>query len=93
MSHELDDNIERRQHILARIRQCPKGVNVSRLQRIIMDMGYNLRGAKDKITEMRCGGYIKEQGGFWFDADTLSHTRRKEEGNGKVAKGSEQEVE
>jgi hypothetical protein len=95
MSHELDDNIERRQRILAKIRQNPRGVGVMKLTRIIMDMGYNLRGAKDKLKEMSYGGWIKEQNGFWFDADTLSHThaRRKEEGNGKVAKGSEQEVE
>lgn len=92
MSHELDDNIERRQRILAKIRQHPKGVGVMALTRIIMDMGYNLRGAKDKIREMSYGGWLKEQNGFWFDADSLSHARKREDGNGMVAKGSEQEV-
>jgi len=92
MSHELDDNIERRQRILAKIRQHAKGVSVLALTRIIMEMGYNLRGAKDKIREMSYGGWIKEQNGLWFDADSLSHARKREDGNGMVAKGSEQEV-
>ena len=91
MSHELDDNIERRQRILAKMRQYPRGVDLVALTRIIMDMGYNLRGAKDKIKELQYGGWIKEQNLRFFDADTLSHARKREEGKGMVAKGSGQE--
>jgi len=91
MSHELDDNIERRQHILAKMRQYPNGVTLNQLTRIIMEMGYNLRGAKDKIKELSYGQWIKEQNMHWFDADALARTRKREEGKGMVAKGSGQE--
>jgi hypothetical protein len=91
MSHELDDNIERRHRIIAKIRQHPKGVSLTTLTRIIMEMGYNLRGAKEKIKELSYGGWIREQNLLFYDAETLSHARRKEEGNGMVAKGSGQE--
>ncbi len=37
MSHELEDNIDRRKHILAKIRQYPKGVSSDELIRIIME--------------------------------------------------------
>lgn len=78
MSHELDDNIERRRRICAKVRQHPKGVSMTTLHRIIMDMGYNLRGAKDKIRELTYGGWIKEIDMRFFDAESLS--RKKEEG-------------
>ena len=91
MSHELDDNIERRLRIVAKLRQYPKGVDLTTLTRIIMEMGYNLRGAKDKIQELRYGAWIKEQNLRWFATDTLTHARKREEGSGMVAKGSGQE--
>jgi hypothetical protein len=89
MSHELDDNIERRERILAKIRQHPKGVNVTTLTRIIMEMGYNLRGAKEKIKELTYGGWVKEQNLCFYDARTLSHARRREEEKGEEGSGHE----
>lgn len=91
MSHELDDNIERRLHILAKIRQHQKGVNLTTLTRIIMEMGYNLRGAKEKIKELSYGGWIKEHNMMFFDAEVFARTRKRDEGKGMVAKGSEHE--
>lgn len=58
-----------------------------------MEMGYNLRGAKEKIRELTFGGWIKEKNLLFFDAETLSRTRKREEGKGMVAKGSGQEDE
>ncbi|MFX1521533.1 MAG: hypothetical protein ACFFCD_16620 [Promethearchaeota archaeon] len=81
MSHELEDNLERRKRILAKMRQYPKGLSLLALHRIIMDLGYNLRGAKDKVKELHYGGKIREQNGLWFDAETLSRTCKREEGS------------
>ena len=93
MSHELDDNIERRRRICAKVRQHPRGVTMTALTRIIMEMGYNLRGAKEKIKELTYGGWIKEKDLMFFDAEALPHKRKKEEGKGMVTKGSGQEDE
>lgn len=93
MSHELDDNIERRRRICAKVRQHSRGVTMTALTRIIMEMGYNLRGAKEKIRELNYGGWIKEKDLLFFDAEELSHKHKREEGKGMVAKGSEQEDE
>lgn len=91
MSHELDDNIERREHILAKIRQYPQGVSVDQLTKIIMEIGYNLRGAKEKIRELKFMGYIKPHGPTRLIAKSLdaegsvTHTRTREK-KGKVEK-------
>jgi hypothetical protein len=87
MSHELEDNKERRQHILAKMRQYPRGLSYQKLVAMIMEMGYNLRGAKEKVKELSFMGYIKERNLYWFDADTL----KREEGRSKVKQGSVQE--
>jgi enoyl reductase-like protein len=94
LSHELDDNKERRQRILALMRQHPEGLSLQKLKAIIMDeLGYNLRGASDKVKEMSFMGVIKEKDFRWFATDTLaqSRTRKKEEGRGRVTKASVQE--
>ena len=52
MSHELLENIDRRKRILAKVRQYPNGVSHKKLMQIVMDMGYNFRGAKEKIREL-----------------------------------------
>jgi hypothetical protein len=87
MSHELEDNLERRAHILAKMRQHGRRVPLLTLHRIIMDMGYNLRGAKEKVRELHHHGDIKEQNGYWIPADAL----KREEGRRKVKQGSVQE--
>ena len=70
VSHELDDNLERRERILAKMRQHPKGLSLLALHRIIMDMGYNLRGAKDKVKELHYRGKITtDDKGYWLPAD------------------------
>jgi polysaccharide deacetylase 2 family uncharacterized protein YibQ len=74
MSHELEDNQERRRHILAKMRQYPRGASYQRLVTVIMEMGYNLRGAKEKVKELQFMGYIKERNLYWFDAETLAHS-------------------
>ena len=88
MSHELEDNKERRRHIIAKMRQNPRGLPLQKLTAMIMDeFGYNLRGAKEKIKELSYMGLIKERNFLWFDADAL----RREEGRRKVTKASVQE--
>ena len=93
MSHELEDNQERRKHILAKLRQYPRGLPNQRLDAIIMEMGYNLRGAKEKRRELSYMGLIKERGGYWFDAETLAYSDalKREEERSKVKQGSVQE--
>jgi enoyl reductase-like protein len=93
LSHELDDNKERRQRILAMIRQHPEGLPLQKLKSLIMEEGYNLRGATDKVKEMSFMGVIKERNFRWFATDTLRqpHTHKREEGRGMVTKGSVQE--
>jgi len=94
MSHELDDNKERRKHILAKMRQYPNGLPLQKLTAIIMDeFGYNLRGAKEKIRELSYMGAIKESNYSWFATETLaqSHTLKREERRRRVTKASVQE--
>lgn len=94
MSHELEDNKERRRHILAKMRQFQNGLPYQKLVAIIMDeFGYNLRGAKEKVKELSYMGLIKERNFYWFDADTLAVSYALKEGNRrrKVTKGSVQE--
>ncbi|MEM2146237.1 MAG: hypothetical protein QXZ30_02745 [Candidatus Bilamarchaeaceae archaeon] len=94
MSHELEDNKERRQHILAKMRQYPNGLPLQKLTALIMnEFGYNLRGAKEKIKELSFMGLIKEKNFSWYPADVLSPSRtlKGKEGRGKVTKGSVQE--
>jgi hypothetical protein len=85
MSHELEDNIERRKLILAKVRQRPNGINLPTLVRIIMEMGYNLRGAREKVKELQFGGWLKEREGHFFDSDALA--RKREEGEGGEGSG------
>ncbi len=94
MSHELEDNKERRRHILAKMRQYPKGLSYQRLVAMIMDeFGYNLRGAKEKVKELHFMRYIKERNLYWFDAETLAHSDalKREKERSKVKQGSVQE--
>lgn len=93
MSHELEDNQERRRHILAKMRQHPRGLPYQRLVAMIMEMGYNLRGAKEKVKELQYMGYIKERNLHWFDAEALAHsdTLKREKERSKVKQGSVQE--
>jgi hypothetical protein len=88
MSHELEDNKERRRHILSKMRQHSNGLPYQKLVAMIMAVfGYNLRGAKEKVKELSYMGLIKERNLYWFDADVL----KREEGRRKVTKASEQE--
>jgi hypothetical protein len=93
MSHELEDNQERRRHILAKMRQHPKGLPYQRLVAMIMEMGYNLRGAKEKVKELHFMGHIKERNLYWFDAETLARldALKREKERLKVKQGSVQE--
>jgi hypothetical protein len=94
LSHELDDNKERRQRILALMRQHPEGLSLQKLKAVIMEeLGYNLRGATDKVKEMLFMGLIKEKDFRWFATDTLAQScaRKREEGRRRVTKGSVQE--
>jgi hypothetical protein len=93
MSHELEDNQERRRHILAKMRQYPKGLPYQKIVAIIMEMGYNLRGAREKVKELQFMGYIKERNLYWFDAETLAYSDalKREKERSKVKQGSVQE--
>jgi hypothetical protein len=93
MSHELEDNQERRRHILAKMRQHPNGLPYQKLVAMVMEMGYNLRGAKEKVKELHFMGYIKERNSYWFDAETLarSDALKREKERSKVKQGSVQE--
>jgi hypothetical protein len=93
VSHELEDNVERRKHILAKLRQYPNGLPLLKLTVIITDIGYNLRGAKEKIKELSVRGEIKERNGLWFSADVLAYSdaRKREKERSKVKQGSVQE--
>jgi hypothetical protein len=93
MSHELEDNRERRRHILAKMRQYSKGLSHQKLVASIMEMGYNLRGAKEKVRELSYMGLIKERGGYWYDAETLAYSEalKKKKERSKVKQGSGQE--
>jgi hypothetical protein len=88
LSHELEDNIERRARILAKMRQYPNGLPYTKLVAMIMkELGYNLRGAKEKVKELHYMGDITEKSLYWFPADAL----KGEEGRRKVTKASVQE--
>lgn len=94
MSHELEDNKERRRHILARMRQYQNGLPYQKLVAMIMDeFGYNLRGAKEKVKELSYMRLIKENNLCWFDAETLaiSDALKREKERLKVKQGSVQE--
>ncbi|MHA2407286.1 MAG: hypothetical protein ACXACA_02805 [Candidatus Ranarchaeia archaeon] len=80
MSHELEENIDRRKRITAKVRQHSNGVSQRKLMQIIMDIGYNFRGAKEKIRELLYAGWLKEKDFRYFDAETYSNTRKREEG-------------
>lgn len=92
MSHELEDNKERRQHILGKMRQWPNGVPLQKLKSMIMEeFGYNLRGASDKVKELAYMGLIKEKDLYWFPGDSVSHTHAREKERVRVTKASVQE--
>jgi polysaccharide deacetylase 2 family uncharacterized protein YibQ len=94
VSHELEDNKERRRHILAKMRQHTTGLPYQKLVAMIMDeFGYNLRGAKEKVKELHFMGYIKERNLYWFDAEILAHSDalKREKERSKVKQGSVQE--
>ena len=93
MSHELEDNKERRRHILAKVRQYPGMSNQKLLSMIMNDFGYNFRGAKEKVKELAFMGLIKERNFLWFDAETLAHSDalKREKERSKVKQGSVQE--
>ena len=91
MSHELEDNIDRRKHILAKVRQYPKGVTSDQLQCIIMEMGYNLRGAREKIKELQYGHWLKQTPeGRLKVKESDSDAHKREEGEGGEGSGVEE---
>lgn len=69
MSHELDDNIERRKQIVMLIPS--KGLTPNDFLRLIMDQGYNHRGAQSKAKELRFLKMIEEKDGKVFAAQSL----------------------
>ena len=92
MSHELEDNKERRKRILAKMRQHPSGMSYQKLVAMIMSVfGYNLRGAKEKVRELSFMGSIKEKDLRWFDASTLIQSHSSDKERLKVTKGSVQD--
>ena len=66
MSHELDDNIRRRQAIVLSIPK--RGLTQKQFLRHIMMYGYNLRGAQNKAKELRFLGLVKENKGKIYAA-------------------------
>lgn len=93
MSHELEDNIDRRNHILGKVRRHPKGVTSDQLIRMIMEMGYNLRGSREKIKELKYGGWLKatsENRLMVKDSDSDAHAQVVEEGEGGEGSGVEE---
>jgi len=62
MSHELDDNIERRKIIVSMI-PC-KGLLPRDFLRLVMSLGYNDRGAK--VKELKFLRYVEEKEGRVF---------------------------
>jgi len=61
LSHELDDNIARRQTIVMSI--PGEGMTPQDFTRLVMSFGYNLRGAQEKVKELRFMGLIEEKKG------------------------------
>lgn len=64
MSHELDDNIERRKIIVSMIPR--KGLLPRDFLRLVMSLGYNDRGAKAKVKELKFLRYVEEKEGRIF---------------------------
>lgn len=64
MSHELDDNIERRKIIVSLIPK--KGLLPMDFLRLVMSLGYNERGAKSKVKELKFLRYVEEKEGHIF---------------------------
>lgn len=91
MSHELEDNIDRRKHILAKIRRHPRGVTPDQLIILIMEMGYNLRGAREKAKELRFGRWttVTPEGRIKV-RDSNSDAHKREEGEGGEGSGIEE---
>ena len=61
MSHELDDNIERRKIIVSLIPK--KGLMPRDFLRLVMSLGYNERGAKSKVKELKFLRFVIEKEG------------------------------
>lgn len=64
MSHELDDNIERRKQIVTMIPS--KGLLPNEFLRLVMSLGYNDRGARAKVKELKFLRYVEEKEGRVF---------------------------
>jgi len=61
MSHELDDNIERRKIIVSLIPR--KGMLPRDFLRLVMSLGYNERGAKAKVKELKFLRLVEDKEG------------------------------
>ncbi len=64
MSHELDDNIERRKIIVSLIPK--KGQFCLDFLRLVMSLGYNERGARAKVKELKLLRLVEEKEGRIF---------------------------
>jgi len=61
MSHELEEHIERRVFIVVSMPSA--GLTPQDFLRLIMSVGYNLRGAKDKAKELHFLGLVETKEG------------------------------
>jgi hypothetical protein len=61
MSHELDDNVDRRKFIVSLIPK--KGLYPQEFLRVVMSLGYNMRGAKAKVKELKFLRMVEEKEG------------------------------
>jgi len=62
MSHELEDNKERRRHILAKMRQHPNGLPYQKLVAMVMEeFGYNLKLSQMRDAELSRRESAKEE--------------------------------
>jgi hypothetical protein len=88
MSHELEDNVERRSLIVGSMPSS--GLIKDDLLKHIMQWGYNPRGAKDKLKELLMLDLIVIKGNKYYPVRKVQHThtsdnKPKQDGDKKVS--------
>lgn len=64
MSHELDENIRRRELIVSMIPK--KGMEPRKFAELVMSCGYSQRGAYEKIKELKFLHMVEEKAGLVY---------------------------
>lgn len=73
MSHELEDNIERRKRIIQTM--TTEGISEEDFLIHVMNFGYNVRGAREKVRELFRLNMVIRKSGKLYPVRTIVRTR------------------